>query len=232
VSESLGRAPGGTPRALAIDAVLFDLDGTLADTAADLGGAVNRLRVDHGLDPLPLAALRPHASHGARGLLGAGFGVTPDDARYPALNAAFLAHYENALAIDTALFAGVDDILDAIERRGLRWGIVTNKATRFTEPVVAALKLAPRAGVVVCGDTVARAKPHPDPLLHAASALGVAPSRCVYVGDSERDVAAGVAAGMFTLVALYGYIGAHETPREWAADGHLSGIGELVDWLP
>jgi phosphoglycolate phosphatase len=222
----------GTPRALAIDAVLFDLDGTLADTAADLGGAVNRLRVDRGLEALPLAALRPHASHGARGLLGAGFGVTPDDPRYPALNAAFLAHYENSLAVDTALFAGVDDVLDAIERRALKWGIVTNKATRFTSPVVAALGLAPRAGVVVCGDTVARAKPHPDPLLYAANALGVASSRCVYVGDSERDVAAGVAARMFTLVALYGYIAAHETPREWAADGHLNDIGELVDWLP
>jgi 2-phosphoglycolate phosphatase len=158
--------------------------------------------------------------------------VTPDDARYAALNAAFLAHYEQALAVDTALFAGVADVLDAIERRSLKWGIVTNKATRYTGPVVTALCLASRAGVVVCGDTTARAKPHPDPLLHAANALRVAPERCVYVGDSERDVAAGVAAGMFTLVALYGYIAAHETPRAWPADGFLDDIGALIDWLP
>jgi len=212
--------------------VLFDLDGTLADTAPDLGGAANRLRVDRGLPPLPLATLRPHASHGARGLLGAAFGVTPEDAAFAELNAAFLAHYEKALAVDTALFAGVTDVLDAIESRGLKWGIVTNKATRFTEPVVAALRLWPRAGVVVCGDTTARAKPHPDPLLHAANALRVAPSRCVYVGDSERDVAAGIAAGMLTLVASYGYIADDETPLAWPADGHLDNPSDLLPWLP
>jgi phosphoglycolate phosphatase len=222
----------GKTRALAIDGVLFDLDGTLADTAPDLGAAVNRLRIDHGLAPMPIAALRPHASHGARGLLGAAFGVTPDDRRFAPLNAAFLAHYEKALAVDSMLFDGVAGVLDAIEARALKWGIVTNKATRFAGPVVAALGLAPRAGVVVCGDTTARAKPHPDPLLHAAAALGVAPSRCLYVGDSERDVAAGVAAGMRTLVALYGYIAAHETPRAWPADGWLEDISALARWLP
>jgi phosphoglycolate phosphatase len=220
------------PHALAIDAVLFDLDGTLADTAPDLGAAVNRLRVDRGLDPLPLATLRPHASHGARGLLGAGFGVTRDDAQFAPLNAAFLAHYEQALAVDTKLFGGATRVLDEIEARALRWGIVTNKATRYTEPVLAALELAPRAAVVVCGDTTPRAKPHPDPLLHAAHALGVDPTRCVYVGDSERDVIAGVAAGMPTLVALYGYIGADETPLAWPADGYLDDIAALIEWLP
>jgi len=215
-----------------VDAVLFDLDGTLADTAPDLGAAVNRLRVDRGLAPMPLETLRPHASHGARGLLGAGFGIAPSDAEFAALNAAFLAHYEKALAVDSALFAGVSDVLDAIEARGLKWGIVTNKATRFTEPVVAALGLTPRARVVVCGDTTPRAKPHPDPLLHAAHALGVEPSRCLYVGDSERDVAAGVAAGMLTLVARYGYIAAHETPDAWPADGQIDEPSALIDWLP
>ncbi len=212
--------------------MLFDLDGTLADTAPDLGAAVNQLRVDRGLAPLPLATLRPHASHGARGLLGTAFGVTPDDAAFAELNVAFLAHYERALAVDTALFAGVTDVLDAIESRRLKWGIVTNKATRFTAPVVAALRLSPRAGIVVCGDTTARAKPHPDPLLHAANALGVAPSRCVYVGDSERDVVAGVAAGMHTLVASYGYIAEFETPLAWPADGHLDSPAALIAWLP
>lgn len=221
-----------TPRALALDAVLFDLDGTLADTAPDLGAAVNRVRIDRGLEPMPLAILRPHASHGARGLLGAAFGVKPGDDEFAALNAVFLAHYEKALAVNTTLFAGVLDVIEAIEARALKWGIVTNKATRFTEPLVAALALSPRAGVVVCGDTTARAKPHPDPLVHAANALAVEPSRCVYVGDSERDVAAGIAAGMATLVAGYGYIADHESPRAWPADGYLDDIGELMDWLP
>jgi phosphoglycolate phosphatase len=225
-------ASASSPRSLAVDAVLFDLDGTLADTAPDLGAAVNRLRVDRGLAPLPLAALRPHASHGARGLLGAGFGITPADATYAELNAAFLAHYESALAVDSALFAGVPDVLDAIESRKLKWGIVTNKATRFTEPVVSSLLLSPRAAVVVCGDTTARAKPHPDPLLHAAKALDVAPSRCVYVGDSERDVAAGIAAGMHTLVAMYGYIREEEMPHAWPADGHIDSPSALIAWLP
>ncbi len=225
-------ADARSPRALDVDAVLFDLDGTLADTAPDLGAAVNRLRAERGLEPMPLAQLRPHASHGARGLLGAAFGVAPGDAEFAALNAAFLARYETALAVDSVLFERVADVLDTIEARSLRWGIVTNKATRFTGPVVAALGLTPRAGVVVCGDTTARAKPHPDPLLHAAHALAVAPARCVYVGDSERDVAAGVAAGMRTLVARYGYIAAHETPDAWPADGVLEDIAQLVDWLP
>jgi len=220
------------PRALSVEAVLFDLDGTLADSAGDLAGAVNRVRHDRGLQPVPVELLRPHASAGARGLLGAGMGVTPDHAEYPLLRDRFLAYYAFGLAETTELFEGVAPLLDAIERRGLRWGIVTNKARRFTEPVVDALGLAPRAGAIVSGDTTAHAKPHPAPLLHAASLLDVAPSRCVYVGDDLRDVVAGNAAGMPTIVAEYGYLGAPGCADDWPATGWIAEPLALLDWLP
>src|SRR5262245_22544849 len=153
------------PRILPIDAVLFDLDGTLVDTAPDLGAALNRVRTDLGLEAVPLCDLRSHSSHGARGLLGAGMGVRTDDPRFPALRDAFLDAYESALCVETTLFPGVAALLDAIEARSLKWGIVTNKATRFTSPLLDALKLAGRPDVVVCGDTTPHVKPHPAPLL-------------------------------------------------------------------
>src|SRR3954470_20663633 len=204
------RAPPALPRMLAVDAVLFDLDGTLADTAPDLGAALNRVRLARGLAPLPLAHLRPHASHGARGLIGAGMGVRPEDEAYGELRDAFLDEYASALCVDSILFAGVAEMLQGIESRALKWGIVTNKGTRFTAPLLDALQLAGRANAIVCGDTTAHAKPHPAPLLYAAEQIGVAPERCVYVGDAERDVLAGVAAGMPAIVARYGYIEPHE----------------------
>ncbi len=221
-----------TAARLAVDAVLFDLDGTLADTAPDLAGALNRVRVDRGLDPLPFARLRPHASHGARGLIGAGFGYAPDHADFAPLRDAFIAHYESALCVDSTLFPGIDLLLDAIEARALRWGIVTNKVTRLTLPLIAELGLSSRAGAIVCGDTTAHPKPHPEPLLHAARALGVAPARCVYVGDAARDIEAGRAAGMHTLVASYGYLGDADAPEAWLADGTLDAPGDLLAWLP
>jgi phosphoglycolate phosphatase len=220
------------PRPLAIDGVLFDLDGTLADTAPDLAAALNRVRREHGMEPLPLARLRPYASHGARGLLGAGMGVLPEHERYLGLREAFLDHYAAALCVESVLFAEVAALLDAIERRSLRWGIVTNKATRFTAPLLEALGLAPRARSVVCGDTTPHAKPHPAPLLHAAAQLGIAPARCVYVGDAERDVIAGVAAGMPTIVARYGYIEPEDVPEAWPASGSIETPGGLLRWLP
>ena len=219
-------------RALPVAAVLFDLDGTLADTAPDLVAALNRVRGDRGLPALPYATLRPHASHGARGLLGAGFGIAPGDAGFSGLRDAFLAHYEAALCVGTALFADVADLLAEIEARGLAWGIVTNKAARFTLPLLELLPPLARAGTVVCGDTTPHAKPHPEPLLHAARALGIAPERCLYVGDAERDVTAGAAAGMCTIVAGYGYIGAHETPGQWPAAAVIGTPVALLDWLP
>ena len=219
-------------RVLPVDAVLFDLDGTLADTAGDLAGALNRLRHDRGLEPLPAHTLRPHASAGARGLIGAGLGVLPDAPEYPALRDAFLAHYEACLADTTRLFAGVADLLDALDARGLRWGIVTNKAARFTVPVVAALGLAERAATVVSGDTTPHPKPHPEPLYHAARELGIPARRCAYVGDDLRDITAGNAAGMPTLVAHWGYLGTGEPPEHWPAVGGADHPLGLLDWLP
>ena len=217
--------------ARAVDAVLFDLDGTLADTAPDLGAALNRVRRDRGLAPVPLAQLRPHASHGARGLIGAGMSVAPGEPAYEGLRDAFLAHYAAALCVDSTLFADVADVLDALDGRALRWGIVTNKAERFTNPILVSLRLSPRAAAVVCGDTTPYAKPHPAPLTEAASRLGVAPERCVYVGDARRDVDAGNAAGMRTLVARWGYLGPGDAPDEWPSDGVLDGPRELLRWL-
>jgi phosphoglycolate phosphatase len=221
-----------SPRILAVDAVLFDLDGTLADTAPDLIAALNRVRADHGREPLPLADLRGYASHGARGMLGAGMEVGPDDPAFPALRDAFLDHYASALCVHSVLFAGVAPLLDAIEKRGLKWGIVTNKAARFTGPLLDALQLSTRAHAVVCGDTTPHTKPHPAPLLFAAERLGVSPGRCVYVGDAERDIIAGAAAGMPTIIARYGYIEAHEIPQNWAAAGMIDDPPALLRWLP
>jgi len=220
------------PRTLAVDAVLFDLDGTLADTAGDLAGAVNRLRRERGLVPVPVASVRAHASAGARGLLFAGMGVVPTDPEYPALRDAFLLHYESCLAETTHLFAGVAKLLDTLDARGLAWGIVTNKAMRFTEPVVAALKLEKRTKAIVAGDTTPHPKPHPEPLLHAARLLDVPPARCVYIGDDLRDVQAGVAAGMPTLVARWGYMGTGEPHDKWNATGGADRPLDVLDWLP
>ena len=219
-------------RPLRVCAVLFDLDGTLADSAGDLALALNRIRESRGLAPVPPAELRPYASSGARGLLHRGMDVTQDHPEYPALRELFLANYEACLSETTTLFEGVSEALDAIEARGLRWGIVTNKFERFAMPVVAALGLAGRAAVVVGGDTTAHAKPHPAPLLHAAQAMRVSPSACVYVGDDLRDVEAGIAAGMATIVAGYGYMGVGGDPRRWPASGWIDQPRDLLDWLP
>ena len=199
-------------------AVLFDLDGTLADTAPDLGGALNRMRQRRGLDPLALEALRPHASSGARGLIGAGFSIAPGHVDYDSLRDEFLDEYEAHLMRDSILFDGVPALLDAIEARGLAWGIVTNKGARFTLPLVGLLGLDARAGCVVCGDTTPHAKPHPAPLLEAARRIGLAPGQCVYVGDDERDMQAARSAGMGAIIAGYGYLGSATPASDWDAD--------------
>ncbi len=222
---------GPAPRPLAITGVLFDLDGTLADTAGDLAGALNRVRADRGLPPVPAAGLRAHASSGARGLLGAGMGVAPDHPDYAELRDRFLAYYAEGLAITTHLFEGVSTLLDALDARGIAWGVVTNKAQRFTVPVVAALGLATRSAVIVSGDTTPHPKPHPAPLLHAAAALDLPPTACAYVGDDLRDVIAGNAAGMPTLVAQYGYLGESGTSHDWPATGWIAHPLGLLDWL-
>ena len=216
---------------VAFPVVLFDLDGTLADTAPDLAAAVNRVRADAGLAPMDVAALRPHASSGARGMLGAGMHVTPDDPRYPALRDAFLAYYEASPVAHSRVFDGTLTMLAALEQQGRRHGVVTNKFARYTAPVLKGLGLADRASVVVSGDTTPTPKPHPAPLLHAARVLGVEPAQCVYVGDDLRDIEAGRAAGMATLVARWGYLGTAGDPGGWPADGWLDRPGDVIDWL-
>jgi phosphoglycolate phosphatase len=220
------------PRALPVGAVLFDLDGTLADSAGDLAGAVNRIRHDRGLPAVPVSALRPHASAGARGLLHAGMGIGPGDDEYVALRDRFLAYYAAMLADTTTLFDGVCALLDALDARRMPWGIVTNKADRYTRPLVEALGLATRAAAIISGDTTAHAKPHPAPLLHAAGVLAVPAPQCVYVGDDLRDVIAGNAAGMATIVAEYGYLGEQGCADNWPAQGWIAAPLELLDWLP
>lgn len=200
------------------DAVLFDLDGTLADTAPDLGSALNRLRGEEGFGSVALERLRPVASNGVRGLLEVGFELTPEHHRYAELAQRFLSHYMARLCVDTVLFDGVADLLDELEVRHIPWGIVTNKQSRFTLPLVADLGLAQRAACIVCGDSAARAKPHPDPLFLASELLNVRPERSMYVGDDLRDIQAGRAAGMITVAAAYGYLGCHEPISAWGAD--------------
>jgi len=211
--------------------VLFDLDGTLADTAPDLGGALNRVRVEEGLAPLPLAATRPVTSQGVRGLLRVGFDITPEDGRYPGLSERVLAHYAAHICEETRIFDGLEQVLHELESRGIRWGIVTNKHSRFTVPLVRALGYETRAACVVSGDSAARPKPHPDTLLHACGLVSLAPTDCVYVGDDERDVQAGRAAGMPTIVAAWGYLGQGTPPEAWGADSIVSTPDSLLDAL-
>jgi phosphoglycolate phosphatase len=212
-------------------AVLFDLDGTLADTAPDLAAAVNKMRHERGLDMVPLDDLRPLASAGARGLIGGAFGIGPEHPEYAAMRDEFLANYEADLCIETTLFPGIDAVLDELDARAVRWGIVTNKVARLTDPLVALLGLDLRAGCVVSGDTTPHSKPHPAPLLHAARELGLAPERIVYVGDDLRDVQAGFAAGMVTVAAAYGYCGNDIPPTRWHAQHVVQSTAELQKLL-
>jgi len=211
-----------TPRA-----VLFDLDGTLADTAPDLAGAVNLLRTARGLAPTDYALLRPVASAGARGLIGAAFGITPQDDEYAALRDSFLENYANNIAVHSRLFDDVPALLEGLEKADIVWGIVTNKVMYLTEKLVPQIGLG-HAACVVCGDTTPHPKPHPAPLIEAAHRIGIAPEQCWYVGDDLRDIQAGQAAGMFTVAAGWGYCG--ETPVvAWGADLTIDSPAQLLD---
>ena len=214
-----------------VPVLLFDLDGTLIDSAPDLAGAANDLRAHHGLPGLPYHLLRPMVGTGARGMVGVAFGVTPDDAGFSELRDAFLARYAERLLEQTQVFTAMAPVLDALDVAGLRWGIVTNKAMRFTAPLVDALGLSVRAAVVIAGDSTPHAKPHPAPLLEAARRIGVAAAACVYIGDDHRDIVAGQAAGMGTLAAAWGYLGQGEPVHAWGADRVLSSPAELLQWL-
>ena len=214
-----------------IRAILFDLDGTLADTAADLAGALNRLRAEHRLPPLPPDVTRPHTSSGARGLLNVGFDLGPEDPRYAAMRERFLDLYEASLCVHTRLFDGMPELLGELERRAIAWGIVTNKPRRFTEPLVERLDLYRRAACVVSGDTTARPKPAPDPLLYAAHAVGVAPEACLFVGDDLRDIQSARAAGMAVIAAGWGYLGIDGDPRGWGADAVVDRPAEVLEHI-
>ena len=216
---------------LATQAVLFDLDGTLVDSAPDLAGAGNEMRVHRGLPELPLSRFRPMVSSGARGILGIALQVTPQDESFAELRDEFLERYARRLTRESRVFEEMHPVLEALEARALRWGIVTNKATLYTMPVVEGLALARRAAVVICGDTTPHAKPHPAPLLEAARRLGVAPAACVYVGDDERDVQAGRDAGMRTVAAAWGYLGQGAPVSEWRADAVIDRPEQLLQWL-
>lgn len=214
-----------------IKAVLFDLDGTFADTAPDLGASLNHVLALNNLPPVPLEKSRLQASHGTVGLLGLGFGITPDDSRFTPLRDKFLAHYTANICERTTLFAGIAELIAAIEKRGLPWGIVTNKPHRFTVPLMQALGYANRAGCMVSGDTCAQAKPHPMPMLHAAKQLNVAPEHCLYLGDDKRDMEAANAANMRGIIARYGYVDPHASLDTWQAAGQIQTPIELLHYI-
>ena len=211
-------------------AALFDFDGTLADTAPDLAAAVNRMRVEQGQEPLPIERLRPFASAGARGLVHAAFGIKPGDAEYAALRETFLEYYAECCCEQTRLFPGIAELLAELRRRAIAWGIVTNKATRFTERIVARLKLEPDC--VACGDTTPHLKPHPAPLLHAANQLKLQAAQCCYLGDDLRDMQAAHAAGMRPIAVEWGY---HHPdsggPGTWEAAAVIRHPLELMEHL-
>ena len=214
-----------------IDAVLFDLDGTLADTAADLGAVLNRLRSEAGQAPLPAATIRPHVSKGVRGLLGIGFALVPGDDGYVELHQRFLAYYGDSLCVATTLFAGVPGLLASLEAEGIKWGVVTNKTSRYTLPVMEALGLGRRAACIVSGDSSPRPKPAADPLLLASTLAGALPARCLYVGDDLRDMQAARAAGMGAIAAAWGYLGDGLPLEALGADAIIQSPGELTGLL-
>lgn len=212
--------------------ILFDLDGTLVDTAPDLGLALNMQRERHGLPPLPLEAIRPHASHGSRGLLAVGFGLTPDAPGFGKMREEYLALYDEVFTRSPLLFPGTAELLSALESQGLRWGVVTNKPARFTRPLLAAIGLDQRACCVVSGDDAPRPKPYPDTLLLAMRLTGAEPAQCLYVGDAERDIQAARAAGMNSVVALYGYLDETDRPQEWGANAAVYTPLEVLKMIP
>ena len=214
-----------------VRAVLFDLDGTLVDSAPDLGSAAERMRLVRGLPPLPLDGYRPHAGSGARGMLSVAFDISPEHSDYETLREEFYCQYEACLTERTRAFAGVVELLEALLQRGLRWGVVTNKAQRFTTPLIRAMSLFDSASTIISGDTTPHAKPHPAPLLEAARRLKLSPIDCVYVGDDARDIVAGRAAGMATVAARYGYLGADADVSCWGADAEVSSPSEVLKLL-
>jgi len=214
-----------------IKAVLFDLDGTFADTAPDLAASLNHTRATRNLPPLPIEMLRPQASHGSRGLLEVGFGIEPAHPDFDTLREIFLDHYERNICVHTRLFGDMPQLIDELERRDLKWGIVTNKPHRYTVPLMQALGYAERAACLISGDTCAHAKPHPEPMLRACQIIGVLPAECLYLGDDLRDMRAANAAGMAGIIASYGYVNGDATVKNWNAQGSVYKPTELLAYL-
>lgn len=217
---------------MTIETVLFDLDGTLLDTAPEFATVLNAMRAERGVDVMPYPPFRAVVSHGATAMLTHAFPATLSDAHgLEALREEFLNRYAEGLASETTLFEGMETVLEALESSGRRWGIVTNKPGWLTTPLLTAMGLDHRAASVVSGDTLAERKPHPAPVLHGCSLASSDPARCVYVGDAERDIQAGRAAGLATAVALFGYIGPDDRPQDWGAEAMLASPSALLDWL-
>ncbi|MDA8022817.1 MAG: HAD-IA family hydrolase [Gammaproteobacteria bacterium] len=215
-----------------IDTVLFDLDGTLLDTAGDMAAALNAILARHRRAQLPFEKIRPHVSKGGMALVRLGFGIAEDDeARGRPLYDELLAHYRGHLCADTRLFPGMEELLARIENSARRWGVVTNKPGFLTEPLLCGMRLAERSACVVSGDTLEKRKPWPDPLLHACEVIGADAARAVYIGDDARDIESGRRAGMRTLAAAYGYIAPGDDPREWGADAVVANPEEIWEWL-
>lgn len=204
-----------------VKAVLFDLDGTLIDSAPDLGAAADKMRMDRGLPSLPLESYRPMAGAGARGMLGIAFGLKPDHPDFPSMREEFFRNYESCMTQRTLVFDGVAQLIASLLERDVAWGVVTNKSMRFTAPLTKGMPLFASARAVIGGDSTPHAKPHPAPLLEAARQVGVKPIQCIYVGDDVRDVQAGKAAGMPTVAAMYGYLGGQSDVRGWGADTQI-----------
>lgn len=214
-----------------IRTVLFDLDGTLADTAPDLADALNGILEERCRRTLSFDTIRPIVSHGTNALIYLGFELSPGEAGFTQIQQRLLEIYKENIANRTRLFPGMGEVLEEIEGRGLNWGVVTNKPAFLTEPLMEALGLHTRAACIVSGDTTKNRKPDPEPMFYASMLAGSAPGSCLYVGDAERDIIAGRRAGMITLAALFGYIGEHDTPGQWGAHGMIEHPKEILDWL-
>lgn len=214
-----------------IKTVFFDLDGTLADTAPDLAAALNQLLAEHNKTPLPYAIIRPVVSHGGNALIRLAFGISESDSGFQQIREQFLQIYQSRLHISARLFKGMEELLANLEKRQIVWGVITNKPAWLTDPLVKKLELYKRAGCVVSGDSTSNPKPHPAPMLLACELTNSEPVTCLYVGDAERDITAGRAANMHTLIALYGYIDQDEVPGHWQADGMVSSPEEIMDWI-
>ncbi|HTN93682.1 MAG TPA: HAD-IA family hydrolase [Gallionella sp.] len=230
-SPARGRGERASAGEGVIKAVLFDLDGTFADTAPDLAAALNHARATRKLPPLPVAVLRPQASHGSRGLLRIGLGIEPQQPGYEEIRDIFLDYYARNICVHTKLFDDTADLVDSLEQRGIKWGIVTNKPHRYTVPLMQALGYAERAACLVSGDTYAHAKPHPEPLLKASQMLGVAAAECIYLGDDLRDMQAANSAGMRGIIAKYGYISHDASAENWNAHASIDKPMELLGLL-